>query len=126
MERFPWLTAEEAQAAVQNPATRVAVADELAAIVIYCLSLPVLRPARGGQAGEQRPRSRYQFPGLAPGQAAALGKRGPKRAVRQTSTATPRTNSRSHRRWAASTGRNGRRVARPGARWLLHRLTIPS
>jgi len=39
MERFQWLTTEEAQAAVENPTERVAVADELADIVIYCLSL---------------------------------------------------------------------------------------
>ena len=39
MERFQWLTTEEAQAAVQDPAERAAVADELADIVIYCLSL---------------------------------------------------------------------------------------
>ncbi len=39
MERFQWLTAEEAQAAVEDPAERAAVADELADVVIYCLSL---------------------------------------------------------------------------------------
>jgi NTP pyrophosphatase (non-canonical NTP hydrolase) len=39
MERFQWLTPEEAQAAVQDPAEQAAVADELADIVIYCLSL---------------------------------------------------------------------------------------
>jgi NTP pyrophosphatase (non-canonical NTP hydrolase) len=39
MERFQWLTTEEAQAAAQEPAERAAVADELADIVIYCLSL---------------------------------------------------------------------------------------
>jgi dCTP diphosphatase len=39
MERFQWLTTEEAQAAVEDPAERAAVADELADIVIYCLSL---------------------------------------------------------------------------------------
>ena len=39
MERFQWLTTEEAQAAVQNPDEQAAVADELADIVIYCLSL---------------------------------------------------------------------------------------
>jgi dCTP diphosphatase len=39
MERFQWLTNEEAQAAVQDPAERVSVADELADILIYCLSL---------------------------------------------------------------------------------------
>lgn len=39
MERFQWLTTEEAQAAVEDPAERVAVTDELADIVIYCLSL---------------------------------------------------------------------------------------
>jgi NTP pyrophosphatase (non-canonical NTP hydrolase) len=39
MERFQWLTSEEAQAAVEDPAERAAVADELADIVIYCLSL---------------------------------------------------------------------------------------
>ena len=39
MERFQWLTTEEAQAAVADPDERAAVADELADIVIYCLSL---------------------------------------------------------------------------------------
>jgi dCTP diphosphatase len=39
MERFQWLTTEEAQTAVDDPAERAAVADELADIVIYCLSL---------------------------------------------------------------------------------------
>jgi dCTP diphosphatase len=39
MERFQWLTTQEAQAAVEDPTERVAVADELADIVIYCLSL---------------------------------------------------------------------------------------
>ena len=39
MERFQWLTTEEARDAVSDPAERAAVADELADIVIYCLSL---------------------------------------------------------------------------------------
>jgi NTP pyrophosphatase (non-canonical NTP hydrolase) len=39
MERFQWLTTEAARAAVQDPAERAAVADELADVVIYCLSL---------------------------------------------------------------------------------------
>jgi dCTP diphosphatase len=39
MERFQWLTTEETQAAIENPAEREAVANELADIVIYCLSL---------------------------------------------------------------------------------------
>jgi dCTP diphosphatase len=39
MERFQWLTAEEAQAAVQDKDEQAAVADELADVVIYCLSL---------------------------------------------------------------------------------------
>jgi len=39
MERFQWLTPDEALAAVGRPAERAAVADELADIVIYCLSL---------------------------------------------------------------------------------------
>jgi dCTP diphosphatase len=39
MERFQWLTTEEAQAAVEDPGERAAVADELADIIIYCLSL---------------------------------------------------------------------------------------
>ena len=39
MERFQWLTTEEAQVAVEDPAEQEAVADELADIVIYCLSL---------------------------------------------------------------------------------------
>ena len=39
MERFQWLTTTEAQEAVQDPVERVAIADELADILIYCLSL---------------------------------------------------------------------------------------
>jgi dCTP diphosphatase len=39
MEHFQWLTTEEAQAAGQGPGERAAVADELADILIYCLSL---------------------------------------------------------------------------------------
>jgi dCTP diphosphatase len=39
MEHFQWLTAQEAQAAVTDPRERAAVADELADIMIYCLSL---------------------------------------------------------------------------------------
>ena len=39
LERFQWLTTEEAQAAVEDPAERVAVAGELADVLIYCLSL---------------------------------------------------------------------------------------
>ena len=39
MERFQWLTTQEAQTAVEDPDERAAVADELADIVIYCLSL---------------------------------------------------------------------------------------
>ena len=39
MERFQWLTAEEAQTAVEDADERAAVADELADITIYCLSL---------------------------------------------------------------------------------------
>src|SRR5512139_848353 len=39
MERFQWLAPEEALAAVAEPAGRAAVAEELADILIYCLSL---------------------------------------------------------------------------------------
>ena len=39
MERFQWLTTEEAQAAGKDPAELAAVADELADVIIYCLSL---------------------------------------------------------------------------------------
>jgi NTP pyrophosphatase (non-canonical NTP hydrolase) len=39
MERFQWFTIEEAWAAVEDPTERAAVTDELADIVIYCLSL---------------------------------------------------------------------------------------
>lgn len=39
MECFQWLTTEEAQAAVEDPGERAAVTDELADILIYCLSL---------------------------------------------------------------------------------------
>jgi NTP pyrophosphatase (non-canonical NTP hydrolase) len=39
MEHFQWLSPNEAQAAVADPATLAAVADELADVLIYCLSL---------------------------------------------------------------------------------------
>ena len=39
MERFQWLTPGEAQAAVEDPAERAAISDELADVLIYCLSL---------------------------------------------------------------------------------------
>lgn len=39
MERFQWLTTEEAQVAVEDPTERAAVTDEMADIIIYCLSL---------------------------------------------------------------------------------------
>jgi NTP pyrophosphatase (non-canonical NTP hydrolase) len=39
MEHFQWLTQEEAQAALDDAATRAKVADELADVVIYCLSM---------------------------------------------------------------------------------------
>jgi dCTP diphosphatase len=39
MERFQWLTEGEAQAAADDPVERAAIADELADVVIYCLSL---------------------------------------------------------------------------------------
>jgi NTP pyrophosphatase (non-canonical NTP hydrolase) len=39
MERFQWLTTEDAQDAVQEPGEKAAVADEVADILIYCLSL---------------------------------------------------------------------------------------
>lgn len=39
MERFQWLTTQETEDAVADPAEHGAVADELADIVIHCLSL---------------------------------------------------------------------------------------
>jgi dCTP diphosphatase len=39
MEHFQWLTTEEARLAVQGSEERAAVTDELADILIYCLSL---------------------------------------------------------------------------------------
>ena len=39
MERFQWLAPDEVMTALDNPAERATVADELADIVIYCLSL---------------------------------------------------------------------------------------
>ncbi|MFC2030475.1 nucleotide pyrophosphohydrolase [Chloroflexota bacterium] len=39
MEHFQWLTTEEAQDAAREPVESAAVADEVADIVIYCLSL---------------------------------------------------------------------------------------
>jgi NTP pyrophosphatase (non-canonical NTP hydrolase) len=39
MEHFQWLTAEQAQASAEQPAEQAAIAEELADIIIYCLSL---------------------------------------------------------------------------------------
>jgi dCTP diphosphatase len=39
MEHFQWLTVEEASAYVQQPDQLAEVADELADVIIYCLSL---------------------------------------------------------------------------------------
>lgn len=39
MERFQWLTPDEAWAAMNDPAQRAALLDEVADVVIYCLSL---------------------------------------------------------------------------------------
>ncbi|MBE9508810.1 MAG: nucleotide pyrophosphohydrolase [Chloroflexi bacterium] len=39
MEHFQWLTGEQAAAAMQDEAKRAAVADELADVLIYALSL---------------------------------------------------------------------------------------
>lgn len=39
MEHFQWLTTEEARDACADPGVRAAVGDELADIIIYCLSL---------------------------------------------------------------------------------------
>jgi NTP pyrophosphatase (non-canonical NTP hydrolase) len=39
MEHFQWLTQEEARAALEDDATRARIADELADVVIYCLSM---------------------------------------------------------------------------------------
>lgn len=39
MEHFQWLTLEESTAVMQEPTTRRAVADEVADVIIYCLSL---------------------------------------------------------------------------------------
>ncbi|MBN1659679.1 MAG: nucleotide pyrophosphohydrolase [Anaerolineae bacterium] len=39
MERFQWLTPEEALAAVEDADGRAGVAEELADVIIYCLSL---------------------------------------------------------------------------------------
>ncbi len=39
MERFQWLTADEAWAAMDDPGERAALLDEVADVVIYCLSL---------------------------------------------------------------------------------------
>lgn len=38
MEHFQWLTVEESWQLIQNPNQRVEVADELADVIIYCLS----------------------------------------------------------------------------------------
>jgi dCTP diphosphatase len=39
MEHFQWLTIEESESLVEGGATRVQVIDELADVLIYCLSL---------------------------------------------------------------------------------------
>lgn len=39
MEHFQWLTPEESRAAITDPAERAGVVDELADVLIYCLSL---------------------------------------------------------------------------------------
>jgi NTP pyrophosphatase (non-canonical NTP hydrolase) len=39
MEHFQWLTPEETLAVLEDPDERAAVADEVADVVIYCLSL---------------------------------------------------------------------------------------
>ncbi len=39
MECFQWLTGEQSRAAAADPSLRSAVADELADVLIYCLSL---------------------------------------------------------------------------------------
>lgn len=39
MERFQWLTPDEAWAAMDDPTQRAALLDEVADVVIYCLSL---------------------------------------------------------------------------------------
>ena len=39
MEHFQWLTPEETEAALEDFATRAQIADELADVVIYCLSI---------------------------------------------------------------------------------------
>lgn len=39
MERFQWLTTDEAEEAAADPQERAATAEELADIIIYCLSL---------------------------------------------------------------------------------------
>jgi dCTP diphosphatase len=39
MERFQWLTPDEAWAATDDPTERAALLDEVADVVIYCLSL---------------------------------------------------------------------------------------
>jgi NTP pyrophosphatase (non-canonical NTP hydrolase) len=38
MERFQWLTSEQSQVESARPAGRASVADELADVIIYCLS----------------------------------------------------------------------------------------
>jgi hypothetical protein len=67
MERFQWLTTEEAQEAITDPQERDAVPDESADILIYCLSLSNALKLDISSA--------------------VLGKRGPERSVRRTSIA---------------------------------------
>ncbi len=38
MEHFQWLTPQEAEQSMHDPSTRAEVADELADVLIYCLS----------------------------------------------------------------------------------------
>jgi dCTP diphosphatase len=51
MERFQWLTTEEAQAAVENLAERIAVADEPTDMIIHYLSLSNAFDLKNSSAG---------------------------------------------------------------------------
>ncbi len=63
MEEFQWLTPEETQAALADPARRAAIEDELADILIYCLSFAnVTRTDLSAAVERKMARNEQRFP----------------------------------------------------------------
>jgi NTP pyrophosphatase (non-canonical NTP hydrolase) len=63
MEHFQWLTAEQAQQMAADPEQRAIVADELADVLIYCLSLANSTDIDISQAiGAKLERNETRFP----------------------------------------------------------------